>query len=110
VLFVINMCWMSFSVAILCTRFRDVPQIITNFLQVVFFLTPIFWSIDTLPHRPAFILWNPLYHLVDIVRAPLLGQTPTLVSWATAAGLAVVGSLCTILLYRRTYARIPYWV
>ena len=30
-------------IAILCTRFRDFPQIVSNVLQVAFFATPIMW-------------------------------------------------------------------
>jgi lipopolysaccharide transport system permease protein len=29
--------------SILCTRFRDLPQIVQNLLQVAFFVTPVLW-------------------------------------------------------------------
>jgi lipopolysaccharide transport system permease protein len=48
--------------------------------------------------------------LLEIVRAPLLGQAPSLISWGVAVGLAVFGTTFAILLYRRTYSRIAYWV
>lgn len=109
-LFIANASWMGLAAAILSTRYRDVPQVIANVVQVVFFLTPIFWSPSTLPTRPAFVEWNPLYHLIELVRAPLLGQDVAPYSWLFALALAVVGLAGTAYLYRRAYARIAYWV
>ena len=110
VLFLANAIWIGMSAAILSTRYRDIPQVITSFIQVVFFVTPIFWSVTNFPKRPAFVDWNPCYHLLEIVRAPLLGQTPNSLSWLVAMGMLCVGLPITLYLYRRAYARIPYWV
>lgn len=110
ILFLANAIWIGLMAAILSTRYRDIPQVITSFIQVVFFVTPIFWSVATFPERPAFVDWNPCYHLLEIVRAPLLGQTPHNLSWLVATGLLSVGLPITLYLYRRAYARIPYWV
>ena len=110
VLFVVNASWIAMASAILSTRYRDIPQVIANLVQVVFFVTPVFWSVSTLPHRPAFVLLNPFYHLLEIVRGPLLGEVPPLISWLIVIGMAVVGLAGTAYLYRRAYARIAYWV
>lgn len=109
-LFLVNIAWMGLAAGILSTRFRDIPQVVTNLLQVVFFVTPIFWSAKILPDRAAFIELNVFYHLLEIVRAPLLGSAPSLASWSAALLLAILGIPLTALLYRRAYARIPYWV
>ncbi len=109
-LFILNASWMGLAAGILSTRFRDIPQVITNVVQVLFFLTPIFWSPATLPSRPAFIEWNPLYHTLELVRAPLLGHDIAAHSWLVALGFAAAGLTVTLLLYRRAYARIAYWV
>lgn len=110
VLFMVNVAWISLVVAILSTRFRDIPQVITNLLQVVFFVTPIFWSPESLPTRPAFVAYNPLDYLIEIVRAPLLGTAPTPLAWLVVSIMAVLGLVVAALLYRRSYGRIPYWV
>lgn len=105
-----NLVWVAFVAAILSTRYRDIPQVIASVIQVVFFLTPVFWSIESLPSRPAFVSLNPIYHLLEIVRRPLLGQAPAASSWLIACGLLVVGAPTAFLLYRRAFPRIPYWV
>jgi len=105
-----NLFVVSFVVAILSTRYRDIPQVVASVVQVIFFLTPVFWSIETLPNHPAFVTLNPIYHLLEIVRAPLLGKLPSPDSWIWAIVMLVVGAPIAFLLYRRAYPRIPYWV
>lgn len=110
VLFVVNLACISVTVAVLSTRYRDIPQLIVNLVQVVFFVTPVFWSLQSVPQRPAFVTYNPFYHLLEIVREPLLGNYPTALSWGVSLGVAALGLLVTAYLYRRAYARIAYWV
>ena len=110
IMFLINAAWISLAVGVLSTRYRDIPQVIANTLQVIFFLTPIFWSPATLPNRPAFVVFNPFYHLIEIVRAPLLGEVAPLLSWGLCVGMALAGLGFTAWLYRRAHARIAYWV
>lgn len=109
-LFIINIAWMGLAAGILSTRYRDIPQVISNVIQVIFFLTPVFWSPAVLANRPIFVEWNPLFHLLELVRAPLLGHDIAAHSWLFAFGLAVIGTPVTLFLYRRAYARIAYWV
>jgi lipopolysaccharide transport system permease protein len=110
ILFLINAAWISLAVGVLSTRYRDVPHVIANAMQVIFFLTPIFWSPATLPNRPAFVELNPFYHLIEIVRAPLLGAVVPPMSWGLCISMAAAGLGFTAWLYRRAHARIAYWV
>ncbi|WP_375450216.1 ABC transporter permease [uncultured Devosia sp.] len=110
VFFAINISWMALAAAILSTRYRDIPQVTLNLIQVVFFVTPVFWSVEVLPTRPAFVHFNPMYHLLEVVRAPLLGKLPSSESWLSVIALSVAGLAVTAYLYRRAYARIAYWV
>jgi lipopolysaccharide transport system permease protein len=110
ILFLINTGWISLAAGVLSTRYRDIPQVIVNLIQVLFFFTPVFWSPEVIVARPAFVTLNPFYHLLEIVRAPLLGDPPRLLSWCFCLGFAVVGIGATSWLYRRAHARIAYWV
>jgi ABC-type polysaccharide/polyol phosphate export permease len=110
ILFLVNAAWMSLVAGVLSTRYRDIPQVIANVIQVFFFLTPIFWSPENLPNRPAFVALNPFYHLIEIVRAPLLGEVVSPMSWSLCIGMAAAGLGFTAWLYRRAHARIAYWV
>ena len=87
VLAAINLAWVALILAILCARYRDLPQIVGSVLQVVFYLTPIMWMPSLLPQRAGLYLLdlNPIFHLLEIVRAPLLGQLPNMTSWIVSS-------------------------
>ena len=57
-----------------------------------------------------FIDFNPLYHMIEIVRAPLLGSTIEPTSWIATVALLFLGSLLTFLTLARYRSRIPYWL
>lgn len=97
-------------VAILCTRFRDMPQIVANVMQVLFFVTPIMWRPESLVGVRWVAEFNPLAHLVDIVRLPLLGIVPAATSWLWAGGLLLVSSLAGMWLLGRYGHRVAYWL
>lgn len=108
----INLLWISLVLGVLSTRFRDITQIIVNATQVVFYLTPIMWAPSLLPSRHAAYLLNanPVYHLLEITRGPVLGTTPSPESWVFAIAMAVFGWLFAIVIYNRYMRRIPYWL
>ena len=113
ILLMINLCWMALLLSVVCTRYRDVPQIISNILQVFFYLTPILWKPEHLPPARAnifLIQFNPFFHLIEIVRAPLLGTPPSALNWQICAALAVAGWSFTIIFYGRFRSRIAYWL
>ena len=59
--------------SIFATRFRDFMMIITSLLQVVYFVSPILWMPELLTGKKILILeFNPIYHLLEITRAPLI--------------------------------------
>lgn len=106
-----NLFWVSFLVAIISTRFRDIPQIVASLIQVSFFLTPVIWKVDMIgPQRSFVVDFNPFYHLLEVVRGPLLGQPTHMLSWIIAASMLAVGSVGTLLVFARLRSRIPYWL
>jgi ABC-type polysaccharide/polyol phosphate export permease len=61
-------------------------------------------------HRAAFITLNPLFHLIDVVRAPLLGQAPAASSWIAVLLMLLVGWSATIFLFARFRRRLAFWL
>ncbi len=105
----INGVWVGLLLGLLSARFRDIPQIVASVVQVTFFITPVIWQPQSLPGRAFLIQLNPFYHFLELVRGPLLGQAPGLVSWLVALGVTVAGWLVTLAMYRRYSWRIAYW-
>jgi ABC-type polysaccharide/polyol phosphate export permease len=111
-LLILNLTWMMLIVAVISTRFRDATQIIQNFLQVVFYLTPIIWNPALIPERAGTMVldFNPFYHLLQVVRAPLLGQAATATNWKVVMMMAVIGWVVALLFFGTYRKRIPYWL
>lgn len=109
-LLVINLLWIGLWLAILCARYRDLPQVISNALQVFFYVTPILWPPSLLPEGGWLLDFNPFYHFVEIVRAPLLGHLPEAINWIASIMIALVGWVLTLLFFNRYRRRIPYWL
>ena len=106
----LNLVWVGLVLAVLNTRFRDVAQIVETALQIAVFATPIMWPVSALGERSFVANVNPIYHLIELVRAPLLGQAPDLLSWVVALAVAAAGCLLAALLLRRVERRIVYWL
>jgi lipopolysaccharide transport system permease protein len=108
----ITLAWVAFLASIFCTRYRDLSQIVTSVLQIAFYITPIIWMPSMLGGRSSFIFldMNPFFHLIEVIRAPLLGSAPTLTNWLVSLAMAAVGWAITLLAYGKYKNRIAYWL
>jgi ABC-type polysaccharide/polyol phosphate export permease len=103
--------WLGLILGLVSARFRDVPQLITNLLTVLFFVTPVIWVPNMSGNRlMAFANFNVLYHYVSVLRQPLLGRPPDGLSWLVVIGTTVFGMLISFILFARFRSRIPYWL
>lgn len=94
-----------------CARFRDIPPIVGSVMQIAFFISPIIWKPELLKGPQAeWLPFNPLYTLLEVVRAPLLGHEPNWQIWASALGYSLL--LCGVawLLFARVRSRLAFWV
>lgn len=112
ILLVVNITWLSLLIGIICARYRDMAQIVISLLQVCFYVTPIIWMPSLLPERTSAMILgpNPVYHLLEVVRAPLMDQMPTLQNFLFCTFLALFGWLATIFLFDKYRNRIVYWL
>ncbi len=110
-LLAINAVWVVALLAATCARYRDLQQLVTNILQISLFLTPIFWSPEQLTGRVAELMeFNPLYHLVAVVRQPLLGEAPDASHWVAVVVMAIFGWALTLAVMGKLRHRIVYWL
>jgi len=109
-LVVVNVTWVAATLAIFSTRYRDVQPIVGTIVQLMMFATPIMWSVSSLGNETLIAEINPIYHLIEIVRGPMLGAAPELRSWLVACGLATVGSLLAAALLVSKARRIVFWL
>jgi len=107
-----NLGWMSLVLAVLATRYRDLPQTVNSILPTFMFVTPIIWLPSMMPGRfgAAFTTYNPVARLIELVRGPLLGQVPSATTWIVCAVMAIVGWLIALYIFDRGRRRIVYWL
>ena len=106
----LNTVWINLVLSIICTRYRDILPIVTNLIQVAFFFTPIMWSKDLLKDRAWAADINPFHHMIEIVRAPILGLDSNWISWGISIGLVIIGFGIAQYLMIKCRNRVPYWL
>lgn len=111
-LLLFNVFWMSLFLGTICARFRDMPQIIISLLQVFFYVTPVIWMPNSLNPRSANLLMdpNPIFHLIQIVRSPLLGEPASLMNWGVSVCLSLIGLVFAGYFFGKYKKRIAYWL
>ena len=91
-------------------RFRDIPQVINSVVQILFFLTPVFWKPESLKGHAYITEYNPFFHLLQIVRAPLLGELPTAANYMSVLFITILNAALALYLFSRFRGRIAYWI
>ena len=110
-LIALNGLWIMLLLGTLCARFRDLPQIISSFVQVLFFVTPVMFRSDQLPTsgRAAMDL-NPFAALLAVAREPLIGRVPSALEYLIVIGILLFGWAIAVSVYGRYRTRIIYWL
>ncbi len=102
---------LSFPLGMIATRFRDVNYLIGFVLSTMFMLTPVFWRRTQIPPKLQWIVdYNPLAHMLEVLRQPLLGHPVPLGDLSATIVFMVIGgvlAITSLALFRR---RIVFWL
>ncbi|MGJ4170936.1 galactan export ABC transporter permease subunit Wzm/RfbD [Corynebacterium macclintockiae] len=116
-LMIANGIWVTMFFGIIATRFRDVAPLLDSLVQLAFYMTPIVWTTKTLreqggavAERAKIAEINPLYHYLEIVRGPMIGEPVPAYHWGIVLALTVAGLSLALLVMRRWRFRVSYWV
>ena len=110
VLVLANLAWVGYFLAILSTRFRDIPQIISSIIQVAFFLSPVMFKPSQLGVGNPILILNPFACMLDVMREPLLGAIPSATSYLILVGLLIVGTSASLAFAGKYAPRVVYWL
>ena len=113
VLVLVNSFLVGIVFSLIGARFPDIHELVGNLLRVLVFLTPILWYPEQMPSgsvRGSLARLNPFFHLLEIVRAPILGEPIHLLSWYYVGALTVVTAVVAVFLYRRYARLVPIWL
>ena len=116
-LLLVNGVWVAMFFGIVATRFRDIAPLLEALTQLLFYVTPIVWMTDTLENqggavseRAKLAQLNPLYHYMEVVRAPMIGQPVEAYHWWIVIGCTLAGIGLAALAMRQWRFRVSYWV
>lgn len=99
------------ALGMLGARFRDVLPIVKSLITVIFFVTPVLWDPKILsPKAQFFVMLNPFYSFIEIVRAPLIGQGVAWQYYAMVLFTTLLGVALCSALFIKYRTRIVYWI
>ena len=102
---------LGLGLGVLGARFRDLGPAIGAVLPFLFILTPIFWRVSDLGgSRPAVTHFNPIFHYIDAIRSPLIGETVDPMTWQFVGVGAVLCLAFGLGLYARWRRHLYYWL
>lgn len=112
-LLIANGIWVGYAFGILGARFRDISEILNAVMRIAFLATPIIWipgasfKSDIINN---FLIYNPFYHFIELIRAPLLSKEPELLNWIIVLFITIIGFFIAYLLKKKYAHNIPFWL
>lgn len=91
-------------------RFRDLSPAIQALMTPMLLLTPIIWHPSMLGEYQFIAMINPFTHFVAIIREPLIGSVPTMLTWIYVSVVTVLNVLTATVLYGKYRKYIIFWI
>jgi ABC-type polysaccharide/polyol phosphate export permease len=96
---------------VIFNTFRILRGFLAQILLLIFLVTPVFYSVDRFSEHRWVADINPVFHVIQAIRAPILHGTWPLMSLAFCGGLTVLGLCLLRLVHRRQRLSMVYgWV
>lgn len=95
------------------SRLRDLPNLMMILLQAVWFISPVYFETGMFRRAglSALVDYNPVFHLLQIVRAPLLeGRWPSGADYGTCAAMAILFTFLAWLVGRKAEKRVIFYL
>jgi ABC-type polysaccharide/polyol phosphate export permease len=108
ILIVLFLFSISITIAILCTRYRDLIPFVNNLIQLAMFMTPVFW-LHPNSSRSLYLSLNPFYYLLDSLRSPFYGEV-NFYNLGVILLMLVVSLTISLYFYNKYSRRLVYWL
>lgn len=113
VLLIANGVWLTIVFGIIGARYRDLSEVVQALMRIAFLATPIIWMPGAGGRGSvlaAFLTFNPFYHFLELIRAPLMGNPIAPLSWVVVLTITVAGFALAQGMYLRLARQVPLWV
>lgn len=106
----VMICW-SLPLAYVFDRVRILRGFLPQILFAVYLVTPILWAPDRLETHMWVVDFNPIFHLIEVARAPIVQSAFPLASYCVCFGLILVGLALSKVLFKANRDLVVYrWV
>jgi ABC-type polysaccharide/polyol phosphate export permease len=100
----------SLFLSVVGARLPDLRFAVDAVLRLAFFMTPIFWTPGGDPLRSALALYNPFSYMINMIRQPLMGETPELYVYGIATLLALASVTAGLAAFSLFRDKVLYWI
>jgi ABC-type polysaccharide/polyol phosphate export permease len=100
----------SLALSMYGARYRDIAPLSSAVLGALFILTPIFWRREDIAAASWMADINPLFHILQLTRAPLLGEAPTMHNWVGAVVVAAISLAFGVYTFLNRRKDINFWI
>jgi ABC-type polysaccharide/polyol phosphate export permease len=109
---IINGYFVSWFLGFLSLFIKDIPPLCNALTGALFFVTPIIWmpSGTKAENLSLFLKYNPLFHYLEIIRAPALGNPIDSLSWYWVISCSVFLGLSTAIIKIKFSKEITKWL
>jgi ABC-2 type transport system permease protein/lipopolysaccharide transport system permease protein len=94
----------------LSVRFRDINSLLPSVIMVVFLVTPVLWPPPVEFADSLYFQLNPFYHLLEMIRSPILSAQVPYTSISISLALLVVNVLICLIFYRKVKNNLVLWL
>lgn len=109
-IFSINTILFCFLCSVIVTRFRDFEPLIISVLSAATLITPIIWKKEMLGDKMNWVYLNPLSFMIEIVRDPMLGNTPEIIVYTYNLFLFIFLYIIIYFTLKFKGNRIVFWI
>jgi lipopolysaccharide transport system permease protein len=102
----------SYALSLICARFRDLIQLVSATMQVMFLVTPVMWQLQFLPeqYRAYLLLLNPFASMLELLRNPILGLAVDNIAYLSISIWLIVALSAAALFHRQWGRSIIFWL
>ena len=101
----------SFVIACLCTRYRDLVQIVQSLMNISFLVTPIVWQMSYVPEKfRGYFFLSPLTAFLEVYRGSLLGITIDSLAYVSLGLWTLLFFILMTYAHKKFERKIIFWI
>lgn len=102
--------WLTYVIAALSARFRDLVSLLNSLMQLAFYVTPVIWKPGFMEGHEWVVLINPFAYYLSVIRSPILGNSIELYEWGVVLLITLLGLLLSVIFIGKYRRKLLFWL